>query len=245
MDSNAWKCLADFANNKPRLTSEMKYFAKAIERCRLSGNFAFPIGLPTFFEMDAMTNPETHEAFVRMVDGLSHGCCTTPFPERIGLEVTRLIKGDLSEMKDPADFVVSPIELLGIPVLSFGLTELKDVDEATFNKAFYDVISRLPFSAQLQIAKQHDTPKWDNTRGTAELNRGKLEHQTEIANLNTGILIELRGIISAWREAEHVELSDNTINAISINALYHWHQNPTSKAFPTIRILSADRKSVV
>lgn len=58
-------------------------------------------------------------------------------------------------------------------------------------------------------------------------------------NLNTGIFVELKGIIEAWKTGEGIPfLPPQTVQqAAAIQ--YHWHQNPTSRAMPTLRVLSS------
>lgn len=57
---------------------------------------------------------------------------------------------------------------------------------------------KLPFSIQLEIASTSPGGQWDNSRGIADLNNGKVQHQSEAANFNTGIFLELKGGIEAW-----------------------------------------------
>lgn len=166
LDTNAWKCLADHQLNKPRLTPAMSAFATAIGRARQSGKFVFPIGLATFFELDALTNPETRDSIVELVDGLSLGYCIAPFPERIGQELTHAGLANFQDDDDPAEFLRSPIELLGIPEIVPADAGLAIVDRNTFNKAFFDTLVQLPFSLQLEVARTSPTSKWDNSRGT-------------------------------------------------------------------------------
>src|ERR1700731_1290603 len=51
LDTNAWKCVADYRHNKPNLTTAMKAFGACVERVAQTGKFAFPIGVPTYFEL--------------------------------------------------------------------------------------------------------------------------------------------------------------------------------------------------
>ena len=239
LDTNAWKCLADHQLNKPRLTSAMSDFAAAIGRVRESGQFVFPIGLATFFELDALTNPETRDSIVELVDGLSLGYCIAPFPERIGQELTHAGLANFQDDDDPADFLRSPIELLGIPEMVPTDAGLAIVDRNTFNKAFFDTLVQLPFSLQLEVARTSPVSKWDNSRGTEELNQGKVAHQAEIVNLNTGIFVELKGIIEAWKTGEGIPVLSPQVAQQAAAIQYHWHQNPTSRAMPTLRVLSS------
>lgn len=239
LDTNAWKCLADFQQAKPRLTPAMIAFAQAMESHLSSGKYVFPIGLPTFFELDLMKSEATHDALVELVDQFSLGYCIAPFSERIAVELLRLRHGDFSAHDGTEDFLCSPIELLGIPAASFGNMMSALVDENTFNKALFDTISELPFSLQLEVGRMSQGNKWNNSAGILSLNQGKQEHQAEIENLNTGIFIELRGIIDAYCEAESVNLQPQERVLLALTAQYHWHQKPNSKAFPTLRILAS------
>ncbi|WP_074903930.1 hypothetical protein [Nitrosomonas communis] len=81
------------------------------------------------------------------------------------------------------------------------------VDEDTFNKALFDTLTELLFSVQLAIARSANEPKWNNSRVIPELNQAKQKHQSDITYLNTGIFIELKGVIEAWCINEEVNLS--------------------------------------
>lgn len=75
--------------------------------------------------------------------------------------------------------------------------------------------------------------------GITELNDGKAKHQSEIANLNTGIFIELTGCITAWFRDEEMSITPFKIKRYAIEAQYHWHEMSASRAMPTLRILSS------
>ena len=239
LDTNAWKCVSDFRRNKTSLTPAMKAFGASIERAIQTGRFAFPIGVPTYFELDSMTDPATRETLTPLVDELSQGFCITPFSDRVGSELRKLRMGKMDEPEGLEDFLCSPIELLGIPTIStLGFLE-SYVGTVTFNKAFCDALSELPFSFQLEVAGTFPGAKWDNSRGIADLNDGKTEHQSEIANLNAGIFVELTGCIAAWFREEGIALSHREIKRYALEAQYHWHEIPDSRAMPTLRVLSS------
>ncbi|EFN1898152.1 TPA: hypothetical protein J1056_004602 [Escherichia coli] len=239
LDTNAWKCVSDFRLNKASLTPAMKTFGTSIERAVQTGRFVFPIGLPTYFELDSMTDPATRETLTRLVDELSQGICITPFSERVGSELRKLRMSKLDEPEGLEDFLCSPIELMGVPTIStLGYLE-SYVDKETFNKAVFDALSELPFSFQLEIARTSLGAKWDNSRGITELNDGKAKHQSEIANLNTAIFIELTGGITAWFREEGIPISLLDIKRYALEAQYYWHKMPDSRAMPTLRVLSS------
>lgn len=239
LDTNAWKCVSDFRRNKASLTPAMKAFGIGIERAVQTGLFVFPIGLPTYFELDSMIDPATRETLTRLVDELSQGFCITPFSERVGSELYKLRMSKLEESEGLEDFLCSPIELMGIPMISsLGFLE-SHVDNKTFNKAMFDVLSELPFSVQLEIAGTSTGAKWDNSRGIKKLNDEKAKHQSEIVNLNTGIFNELTGGITAWFREEGISLSPLEIKLYALEAQYHWHKMPASRAMPTLRVLSS------
>jgi hypothetical protein len=239
LDTNAWKCMADYRQQKASLTPPMNAFGASLEQAAKTGAFAFPIGLPTFFELDSMTSPTTRDTLVQLVDELSLGFCIAPFPDRVGTELRQLRSGVFQTTEGLEDFLCSPIELLGIPAVSLPGFDKAHVDEETFNKAFFDTLTELPFSIQLKVASSAPGEKWDNSRGIDDLNAGKAEHQAEIKNLNTGIFVELKGCIERWFVEEGVILSPREISLYALNALHHWHQTPTSRAFPTLRVLSS------
>lgn len=239
LDTNASKCVSDFRLNKANLSPAMKMFGASIERIFQTGRFAFPIGVATYFELDSMTDPATRETLTRLVDEFSQGFCITPFSDRVGSELRKLRMGKLDEPEGLENFLCSPVELMGIPTIStLGFLE-SHVDKETFNKAFFDTLSELPFSFQLEVAATFPGAKWDNSRGIADLNNGKVEHQSEMVNLNTGIFVELKGCIEAWFMEQEITLSPQEVALYAIEAQYHWHQTPTSRALPTLRVLSS------
>lgn len=239
LDTNAWKCVSDFRRNKVSLTPAMKAFATNIERAVQTGQFVFPIGIPTYLEMCSMKDPETLETLTQLVDELSKGFCITPFHERVGSELYKLRMSKLDEPEGLEDFLCSPIELMGIPTISsLGFLE-SHVDKKTFNKAFFDAMSELPFSFQLEMARTYTGPKRDKSRSIEELNDGKNKHQSAIVNLNTGIFSELKGCLTLFFNEEEESLTPLQINKYAIYAQYHWHTMPTSRAMPTLRVLSS------
>ncbi|MBR8276786.1 hypothetical protein KDX15_23385 [Burkholderia cenocepacia] len=239
LDTNAWRCFADYLLGNEEVTPEMKLFAASLEQAANTGKFAFPIGLPTFFELDSMVDPATRDTVTRLVDELSQGLCIAPSQERIGSELRKLRLTDLQTSEGLEDFLCSPVELLGIPAVSLHEFLKAKLDEATFNKAFFDALAELPFSIQLKVAGSSPHGKWNNSHGIADLNTGKIEHQEEIANLNTGIFVELEGCIAAWFREEGVVTTPQEIACYALTALYHWHQMPSSRALPTLRVLSS------
>lgn len=239
LDTNAWKCMSDFRLDKANLTPEMKAFGASIERASKTGKFAFPIGLQTFFELDSMTEPATREMLIQLVDELSQGLCLSPFSDRAGLEMLKLRTDKLGEPEGLEEFLCSPIELIGIPqIIKLGLLET-DVDKETFNKALYDTLAELPFSFQYEIAGRSPGEKWDNMRDITGLNDSKSATQSIIVNLNTGIFFELKDCIKAWCRDEAITLSVHEMSLYALQALYHWHETPSSRALPTFRVLSA------
>lgn len=239
LDTNAWKCISDFRRNKKNLTPAMNTFGTSLERAVQTGQFVFPIGVPTYFELNSMSDPATRETLTRLVDELSQGFCITPFLDRVGSELRKLRMGKLDEPEGLEDFLCSPIELMGIPTIStLGFLECH-VDKETLNKAFFDAFSELPFSFQLKVADTFPGTKWDNSRGISDLNGGKAEHQSKIVNFNTGIFVELMGCIAAWLREKGITLSQQEIRRYALEAQYHWYQAPTSRALPTLRVLSS------
>lgn len=231
--------MADYRQGKPNLTPAMVAFGQNLECAARTGAFVFPIGLPTFFELDSMTYPATRNTVTELVDELSHGLCIAPFQDRVGHELQQLRRNDLNTPDELADFLCSPIELLGIPAISLPESVKQHVDEETFRKAFFDSVSGLPFSIQLEVASLAPSAKWDNSRGIADLNAGKAEHQDKVASLNTGIFLELKGCIATWFDQEGIEFNPKDVGLYALSAQYHWHQSPTTRVLPTLRILSS------
>jgi hypothetical protein len=239
LDTLAWKCLADFRLGKSTLTSAMKGFGASIEQAVRTGRFAFPIGVPTYFELASMVDPVTQGMLKILVDELSQGLCITSYHDRVGSELEMLRTNKLGEVEGLEGFLCSPIEMMGIPTISLPAFVKEHVDQITFNKAFFDAQYELPFSIQLEIASNAPGGKWDNSRGIADLNDGKVQHQSEVANLNTGIFLELKGGIEAWFINEDKTLNHQQITLDALNAINLWKHEPASQALPTLRILSS------
>lgn len=239
LDTMAWKCVVDYQQNKASLTEAMKAFGASIKRAVLTGRFAFPIGVPTYFELDSMVDPATREALKKLVDEFSQELCIASFHDRIGSELQMLRTNRLSGAEGPEDFLCSPVEMMGVPTISLPEFVKAQVSDATFNKAFFDALYELPFSIQLDVAGNAPGKKWDNSRGIADLNEGKAQHQAEVVNLNTGIFLELKGGIEAWLINEGLALNHQEITLDALNAMNHWKQAPSSRALPTMRILSS------
>ncbi|PBP84781.1 hypothetical protein [Pseudomonas syringae] len=239
LDTLAWKCLADFRQDKPTLTAAMREFGANIERAVLTGRFAFPIGVPTYFELASMVDPATQKMLQLLVDELSQGLCITAYHDRVGLELEMLRAKKISEAEEIENFLCSPIEMIGIPTISLPPHVKNYVDQNTFNKAFFDAQYENPFSIQLEIASNSPYGRWDNSSGIANLNEGKIQHQSEVENLNTGIFLELKGGIEAWFIHENAPLDYPQIALDALSAMQVWAQKPASKAMPTLRILSS------
>jgi hypothetical protein len=239
LDTLAWKCLADHRQKKTTLTVAMKTFASSIERAACTGRFAFPIGVPTYFELDSMTDPSTQHQLKILVDELSKGLCITPWQERIGADLTNLRTGRLNEATELEEFFCSPVEILGMPTISLPDFVKEAVDETTFNKAFFDALYELPFSVQLEVAGIAPGEKWNNSHGIHDLNAGKQQHQSEVDSLKKGIFLELKGCIESWFLNERMAPNYQEITQDTLAAMYHWQQQPASRSLPTMRSLSS------
>lgn len=238
LDTNAWKCAADFRLGKTSLSTEMRYFGTMIERAAVSGKFAFPVGMPTLLELDSMTNATTRDALGQVVDQMSHGFCIIPYTERLDTELRQIKSSKIPEKEEWENFLCSPIELLGIPEASMA-GDWPGPDKLAFDKAMFDALAEMPFSVLLEIARDEIGSKWDSSRGIAELNTGKTEHQAVIENLNTGIAIELRGVMSSWFKEQGITLSVAEVTPYAIMAMSHWHENQDTKGLPTLRTLGS------
>ncbi|MDO9482334.1 MAG: hypothetical protein Q8Q84_27605 [Hydrogenophaga sp.] len=238
LDTFVWKWLADYKQGKThRFTGAQLAFVHAIEDARQSGVFLFPIGLTTFFELDAMTDPKTFESLATFVDELCLGYCLAPFSEVLQNELEKVLTGKIEEVIDPLDYLVSPIELLGIPDVDFINSAFVD-DELACQKAFFDVVSQLSFADQLLIARESDDEKWDNSKQIDDLNRNKIIHQDKIINLNTGIFCELKGIIEACFLQSGKPLVESEVLLLAAIIMKFWQDNPEKKSLPAMRVLS-------
>jgi hypothetical protein len=239
LDTNAWKCIADFDVGKTTLTAEMEYFAKMMELAKKSGDFAFPISASTLFEMDAMTDSVTRDSMCRIADQLSKGFCIIPLTERFDTELRQLKSNKLNANEGLDAFLCSPTELLGIPEFSVG--GFWPVNKLTYDKALFDVLSEMPFSTLLEVTREKQGRKWDNSRGVDEENIRKSKLQVLELNLNTAVAIELRDLIGAWFKDIDVEMSTQDLNQYVFRAMQYWQENENTKAMPTLRSLSSIR----
>ncbi|WP_139169770.1 hypothetical protein [Chitinasiproducens palmae] len=137
LDTMAWKCVADYRQNKASLTEAMKTYDANAKRAVITGRFAFPIGIPTYFELNSMVDPTTREAFKKLVDELSQGIFIASFHGRIGSELQMLRTNRLSEAEGQRGFLRSPVEVMAVPTISLPNFVKAQVSEATFNKAFF------------------------------------------------------------------------------------------------------------
>jgi hypothetical protein len=239
LDTLAWKCLADYRQKKPKLTTAMKAFGESIERAIKTKIFAFPIGVPTYLELDSMTAPSTQETLKILVDELSQGLCIKSFHERIGIELQMLRTNKIEEAEELQDFLCSPVEMMGIPYISPPKVLTSQISEITLNKALFDTLYDLPFSIQLEVASKAPGEKWDNSRNTSNLNSDKAQHQSEVQNLSIGIFLELKGGIEAWFINEGLTPNPQEVLLYALTAMNYWKNVPSSRALPTMRILSS------
>lgn len=238
LDTNAWKCAADRRQGKELKTPEMERFADVLERAASSGEFAFLIGAPNFFELDSMNDASTRNSLCELVDQLSKGFCTLPYSDRMGTEIVHLEKNEQDHVLEIEDFLCSPAELLGIPNVELREPLIGLVDEGTLNKAYYDAVSELPFSFQLQLAGNAPGEKWRNSNGIEELNTNKALHQPEIANLISGIFVELKGCIEAWCRENSLTADPAMVVILAGRAIIHWNQYKSSTNLSTLKIIS-------
>lgn len=237
LDTNAWKTIADVRQGKPKVTPDRVRFEEQVRRALETGRFLFPIGLATYFELDSMTDATTHDTLISFVDEMSGGYCVASFSEQIEDEITRLLRQDFSEYLGDHEFLRSPIELMGLPVVEPPeiLKQLYDAD--TLAKASYDTFVEIPFSHQLKLSQQLSESRWDNSTITASLNQGKVDHQQQVPNFNTALVRELRGMVDFYCDAMRVPLEERIRWGMAISGVSHWHEHPTSRAFPTTRVL--------
>ena len=238
LDTNVWKCAADFQLGKTNLTDEMMHLGATLERAATSGRFAFPIGSPTLLELDAMTDGTTRDSLSQVVDQMSRGFCILPYTERLDTELRQIRSNQFPEEEGLENFLCSPIELFGIPEVS-NVGFWPDVDKLPFDKAMFDALAEMPFSVLLDIGRDELGNKWDNSLGISELNVGKAEHQAVVENLNTGIAIELRGLMSSWFTGQGIQMSLEDVNRYVLRAIEHWYDNQDTKALPTLRTLGS------
>ena len=239
-DTNAWVTIANVRINKQRVDDRMRDFALQVERAAATDRFLFPIGLTTYYELEATTDPGTHESLRGFIDTLSQGCCAAMFMEKIEEELGRLVAGDFRSYTGPAEYLRSPIELLGIPSIDINHSLLLQVaDQNTHRKAFYDVATSLPFSLQLKISMEQGKEAWDNTAQTASLNDGKTTYQHEVPTLPMAIAHEVTGQVDVYCETHQVDIPLKSRNMLGYLAVLHWHQNPSNNSLPTLRVLAS------
>ncbi|TXH98584.1 MAG: hypothetical protein E6Q75_00970 [Rheinheimera sp.] len=113
------------------------------------------------------------------------------------------------------------------------------IDQNTFNKAWFDAMSEMPMSAQLRVAANCPDDKWDNRLGLDSLNKSKILHQEQARTLKLANFVELKGCIEAWAAEEELFLAPEFVTNLASCIVLAWQVEPTSRAFPTLRILSA------
>ncbi|MEI2813755.1 MAG: hypothetical protein V9E91_08310 [Burkholderiaceae bacterium] len=151
MVGNAW---LDYRQRKPNLTLAMVAFGQALEACSAKRRVRLPNRIADLLRDgldDASVNAGHH---YRLGGSTLARFLHCPPQDRIGHELQQLRQNALNMPDELADFLCSPIELLGIPTLALPNFVKEYVDDETFNKAFFDSVSELPFSIQLQVALQ-------------------------------------------------------------------------------------------
>ena len=237
-DTNAWKCISDYVIGKPTLTPDMIAFAELATDKNVVDKCIFPIGLSTIFELQTMTDPLTIESLSKLIDDYSKNICIAFETERIETEFALFRQNAKIAINPKELFFRRPFELFGIPMVELPNEWKSHFEITAFNKALYDVLLELPASAQLSLAFEQKDEKWDNEKGIAELNKGKLENKNDIANFTTTVFIELAGSLSTLVSDEPRILGMIQPKYFAAQAILHWKANPKSYHLSTARVLA-------
>lgn len=113
---------------------------------------------------------------------------------------------------------------------------LPAAETLALKKTQLDVIYALPTSSHLELAAASMHPHWDNREGIDEMNEGMIAHQHELKTYADALFVELTGIMKARVPDGPLFNGLSPQKAHALEAMYHWHENPSSKHLMTVRI---------
>ncbi|WP_029922409.1 hypothetical protein [Nevskia soli] len=236
LDTNAWLTIANVRINKQRVTAEMRDFERQIARAVASSRFLFPIGLSTFFELDAIADNATRASLIGFVDEMCQGFCVETDHTLFDVELRRIEAGDSEEYRHPAEFLRRPMELVD-PINMSRPDEIPpDFVAHIYYKTRYDIITECSFSDQLEFTRAHRKKIWDNKALTDQLNETKLATPIKAPELFRAMVGVFKSLIELHCQRFKREMEDELRQLLVLRCLYLWDQNPGSAAFPTIRI---------
>ena len=238
LDTNAWKCLSDFVLGKQSLTAAMKAFCEAITCDAIQQRCVFPMGISTLFELESMNDPDTQKILTHLVDQYARNICLFTQFEVVPEEFHHFANDRAPLTLPHGQRFCRSVELFTF----FRPTAPKDLGpadlETVYLKAIYDVLTALPLSSQLEMARSSGQSPWDNNAGIESMNEGKKAHQARIVNFIDGLYVELAGVlqlavperprIAGWTQPNHW----------SLEALTHWKDHPQSQQLITARIMA-------
>lgn len=235
LDTNAWKCLSDYARGKAELSKAMVEFAETMNSERTREKCVFPIGPATLLELQSMEDPVSISTLAELVERFSMNVGCQPPNEAIDQELVLFSRKETRDAGAEPERFCHPMEIMG--KLEVNIPDLLPPTETlAFKKASLDILHTLPTEALIEMAAASFHPRWDNTAGIEEMNVGMIAHQRELKTFPDAILVELTGIMRF-----HVP-DGPPINgfprqkAHALMAMVHWNEQPYSRQLITARI---------
>lgn len=234
LDTNAWKCLSDYARGKPKLTEQMIDFAKIMNSNHILENCVFPMGATTLFELQAMEDPASISTLVELVEKFSMNVGCQPPNEITDQELA------IFNLKTTRDADAEPIRFCH-PMDITGKLEVKipsllpPAESLAFEKTALDILYALPTAAHLEMATMLDS-QWDNTEGIEEMNSMMDKHQHELKTFPDALLMELTGTMKFHVPDGPPIKGYSPQKAQALMAMCYWHDNPNTRHLITARI---------
>jgi len=235
LDTNAWKCLSDYARGKANLNEAMVNFAQTMNTDRVRDNCVFPIGPTTLFELQSMEDPASISTLAELVERFSMNVGCQPPNEVIDQELALFNRKETRDANAEPERFCHPMEITGKLELNIPKL-LPPPEELAFKKASLDILYALPTAAHLEMACTSIQSRWDNTAGIDEMNAGMIAYQHELKTFPDALLVELTGIMSF-----HVPVGPpiggfRPEKAQALMAMIHWSEQPNSRHLVTARI---------
>lgn len=235
LDTNAWKCLSDYAREKATLNAGMLDFAHMMNTEHILAKCVFPIGPVTLFELMSMNDPVSLSTLADLVDKYSADVACRPPHEVIPQELKLFNQKITRDSGAVPGRYCHPMDIMGRLDYKFN-NILPEVEALAFKKTLLDVTLALPTSTHLEMATASTSPYWDNTEGIDEMNEGMIAHRQDIKTYADALLSELTGIMSLYVPNGEPIKGFSPKKAQALMTMIHWHENPGSKHLMTARI---------
>ncbi|WP_186166594.1 hypothetical protein [Burkholderia gladioli] len=235
LDTNAWKCLSDYARGKPNLNEAMVDFAQTMNSDRIRDNCVFPIGPATLFELQSMDDPVSISTLTDLVEKFSMNVGCQPPNEVIDQELALFNRKETRDADAEPERFCHPMEITGKLELNIP-NMLPPAERLAFKKTSLDILYALPTAAHLEMAAASLHPRWDNTAGIEEMNAGMIAHQHELETFPDALLVELTGIMS-FHVPDGPPISGfPPQKAQALMAMIRWSEQPSSRHLVAARI---------